>query len=240
MLRKNKTEATVAENRDAQRRSRARRQELIADLQSRLKAYERMGVAASIEMQRVAQVVNVQNQHLKDLLGVAVSTDDQPQSSFPSASSMVNDTMPTVMSVVSNPIPPTHDGKQPSPTVPPVQSVQHQEENEALFMFQAGEQEFHDGMHGANTVDDPAAGNSSAPTDVFSPLTDSLDTSDFIIHSRNHSEPLETSCDKAAEILVEIHNHTDPSSARLALGCCGDSSCTVKNTKVFQLMDRFE
>jgi hypothetical protein len=241
-----------------------------------------MGVSASIEMQRVAQVVNVQNQHLKDLLGVygvsqheidrylsspgeehraliagrrcdtcrrllpgitqrgAVSTDDPPQNSCPSAPSMVSDTVPTVMPVLSNPILPTPDGTQPSSTVPPVELVPHQDETEALFMFQAEEQEFHDRMHGANTVDDPAAGNSSAPTDVFSPLTDSLDTSDSIIHSRNHSEPLETSCDKAAEILVEIHNHTDPSSARLALGCCGNSSCTVKNTKIFQLMDRFE
>ncbi|KAJ0120398.1 Uncharacterized protein HZ326_31716 [Fusarium oxysporum f. sp. albedinis] len=132
MPRKNKTAASIAENREAQRRSRARRQELIADLQSRLEEYERMGVAASIEMQRVAQAVNVQNQRLKDLLGVygvseyeierylsspkedhqalnaghrcntcgrlllgitqtrAMSTDDLPQSSFRSASSMVS------------------------------------------------------------------------------------------------------------------------------------------------------
>ncbi|KAG4285059.1 hypothetical protein FPRO06_06319 [Fusarium proliferatum] len=70
MPRKNKTAATVAENREAQRRSRARRHELIADLQSRLKEYERTGVAASIEMQRVAQAVNVENQRLKNLLEI--------------------------------------------------------------------------------------------------------------------------------------------------------------------------
>ncbi|KLP10132.1 Uncharacterized protein Y057_2610 [Fusarium fujikuroi] len=70
----NKTAATVAENREAQRRSRARRNELIADLQSRLKEYERTGVTASIEMQRVAQAVNVQNQRLKNLLGVVVES----------------------------------------------------------------------------------------------------------------------------------------------------------------------
>ncbi|KAI8689132.1 hypothetical protein NCS55_00169200 [Fusarium keratoplasticum] len=77
MPRKNKTAASVAENREAQRRSRARRQELIADLQSRLEEYERMGVAASIEMQRVAQAVNVQNQHLKSLLGVYGVSEDE-------------------------------------------------------------------------------------------------------------------------------------------------------------------
>ncbi|ENH65212.1 hypothetical protein FOC1_g10000875 [Fusarium oxysporum f. sp. cubense race 1] len=186
-----KTAATVAENRDAQRRSRARRQELIADLQSRLEEYERMGVEASIEMQRVAQAVSVQNQRLKDLLGVitqtsAMPTDDPPQGSSWSAPSMAGDAAP----MMSNLIPPTAGRNQPSSTEP----------------------------------------LSSAPTDVLSPLSDSF-------HSGNQSEPLETSCDKAAEILVEFHSHTDPSWARAALGCRGDNSCSVKNTKIFQLMD---
>ncbi|EWZ78560.1 hypothetical protein FOCG_18066 [Fusarium oxysporum f. sp. radicis-lycopersici 26381] len=279
MPRKNKTAASVAENREAQRRSRARRQELIAGLQSRLEEYERMGVAASIEMQRVAQAVNIQNQRLKSLLGVygvseyeierylsspeedhralnarhrcntcgrlllgitqtrATSTDDPPQSSSGSASSMARDAVPILVSVLSNPILPTPDRKQPSSTERPIESIQPREESEGVFMLQAEEQGFHHQMHGANRVDNTAADSSSAPTDVLSPLSNSFDSSNSIIHSCNHSEPLETSCDKAAEILVELHNHTDPSWARLALGCYGDSSCSVKNTKIFQLMD---
>ncbi|QKD57265.2 uncharacterized protein FOBCDRAFT_204235 [Fusarium oxysporum Fo47] len=278
----NKTAASIAENREAQRRSRARRQELIADLQSRLEEYERMGIAASIEMQRVAQAVNVQNQRLKNLLGVYgvsedeieqylsspeedhralnarhrcntcgrlllgitqtrdMSTDDPSQSSFGSALSMAGDAVPIFASVLSSPTLPTPGRKQPSSTEPPIESIQPREENEGVFMLQVEEQGFHHQMHAANRLDNTTADSSSTPTGVLSPLSDSFDSSNSIIHSSNHSEPLETSCDKAAKILVELHNHTDPSWARLALGCYGDSSCSVKNTKIFQLMDHLD
>ncbi|KAI8648638.1 hypothetical protein NCS57_01475400 [Fusarium keratoplasticum] len=273
MPRKNKTAASVAENREAQRRSRARRQELIADLQSRLEEYERMGVAASIEMQRVAQAVNVQNQRLKSLLvGFGVSEneierylsspeedhralnprhrcntcgrlllgitqtrvmpmDDPSQSSFGSVSSMAGDAVPILASILSNPTLPTS-------AEPPIESMlQPREENKGVFMLQAEDHGFHYQMHAANGLDNTTADSSSAPTDALSPLSDS---SNSIIRHSNHSEPLETSCDKAAEILVELHNHADPSWARSALGCHGDSSCSVKNTKIFQLMDHLD
>lgn len=55
-----------------------------------------------------------------------------------------------------------------------------------------------------------------------------------------HASPIdisETSCDVAAEILVELHNQTDATEVRIALGCTGTADCLVKNTKIFQLMD---
>ncbi|KAM4058781.1 hypothetical protein HRG_014746 [Hirsutella rhossiliensis] len=52
------------------------------------------------------------------------------------------------------------------------------------------------------------------------------------------AESLETSCDVAAAILVQLHDQTDSVGARVALGCTGTSSCSVKNTRIFQLMDR--
>lgn len=244
-----------------------------------------MGVAASIELQRVAQAVNVQNQRLKSLLGVygasedeierylsspeedhralnarhrcntcghlllgvtqtrVMSTDGVSQSSFGSALNMAGDAVPILSSALSNPTLPTPGRKQPSSTGPPIESIQPREENEGVFMLQAEEQGFHHQMHAANRLDNTTADSSSAPIDVLSPLSDSFDSSgssDSIIHSSNHSKPLETSCDKAAKILVELHNHADPSWARLALGCYGDSSCSVKNTKIFQLMDHLD
>lgn len=237
-----------------------------------------MGVAASIEMQRVAQAVNVQNRRLKNLLGVYgvsedeieqylsspeedhralnarhrcntcgrllqtrdISTDDPSQSSFGSASSMDGDAVTTFTSVLSSPTLSMPGRKQPSSTEPPIESIQPREENEGVFMLQVEEQGFHPQMHTANRLDNTTADSSLTPTGVLSPLSDSFDSSNSIIHSSNHSEPLETSCDKAAKILVELHNPTDPSWARLALGCYGDSSCSVKNTKIFQLMDHLD
>jgi hypothetical protein len=47
----------------------------------------------------------------------------------------------------------------------------------------------------------------------------------------------ETSCDVAAAILVELHNQTNAKEFRIALGCTGTSDCSVKNTRIFQLID---
>lgn len=48
---------------------------------------------------------------------------------------------------------------------------------------------------------------------------------------------LETSCDMAAEILIQFHKKGDSAEARTALGCVGSESCSVKNTTIFKLMD---
>ena len=170
-----------------------------------------------------------------------MSMDDPPQSSFESASSMAGDAVPILASILSNPTLPTSAGKQPPSAEPPIESILiPQEDNKGVFMLQAEAHGFHHQMHAANGLDNTTADSSSAPTDALSPLSDSFDSSDSIIRHSNHSEPLETSCDKAAEILVELHNHADPSWARSALGCHGDSSCSVKNTKIFQLMDHVD
>lgn len=48
---------------------------------------------------------------------------------------------------------------------------------------------------------------------------------------------LETSCDEAAAILVQLQSKPDPAQARAALGCVGPKSCFAKNSTIFQLMD---
>lgn len=57
-----------AQNRESQRRSRARRRELIDDLSSQLEQYKRRGVEASLEMQKTARAVFAENQRLRALL----------------------------------------------------------------------------------------------------------------------------------------------------------------------------
>lgn len=272
----NKTAATVAENRDAQRRSRARRQELIADMQSRLEEYDRKGVAASVEMQRVAQAVNVQNQRLRMLLvmhGVSeleieqylsspegdhtvlnsrrrcntcgrfllgvtqtrsISTDDQQRRSSGPVSLVAREAVPTLVPVLSNPILPTPGREQPSFTEPPTVSIQTREEDDGKFMLEEEEPELHNPIHKGTRRDHKAPDSLPAQRDV---LSDTFESSNSIIHPFDHPEPLETPCDKAAEILVELRGHADSSWARVALGCYGVGSCSVKNTEIFRLMD---
>ncbi|KAL5617963.1 hypothetical protein FOVSG1_000185 [Fusarium oxysporum f. sp. vasinfectum] len=126
---------------------------------------------------------------------------------------------------------------QPSSTEPLLELIQPREDDGEVLLLREEEPTSHHEIRETDGAGNTAASSSSAPTDVLSPLSDSFDSSNSIIHSGNRSEPLETSCDKAAEILVEFHSQTDPSWARSALGCHGDNSCSVKNTKIFQLMD---
>ncbi|KAK4063322.1 hypothetical protein Purlil1_14168 [Purpureocillium lilacinum] len=87
MPRKFKTPDSSAQNRESQRRSRARRRELINSLSRQLEEYKRRGVQASLDMQRAARAVFDENQRLRALLtlcGVSPSDVSQYLSSFPS------------------------------------------------------------------------------------------------------------------------------------------------------------
>ncbi|RGP58846.1 hypothetical protein FLONG3_11357, partial [Fusarium longipes] len=68
MPRKARTPESLALNRENQRRSRARQRELLDDLQSRVREYERRDAQATFEMQRVARVVAGENAALRGLL----------------------------------------------------------------------------------------------------------------------------------------------------------------------------
>ena len=46
------------------------------------------------------------------------------------------------------------------------------------------------------------------------------------------------SCIAAAQIVADLQGHGDNERARQSLGCCDEGECTVKNTAVFQIMDR--
>ncbi|KAL8376643.1 hypothetical protein RB595_007652 [Gaeumannomyces hyphopodioides] len=72
-----KTYESTVQNRNNQRLSRARRRGLIEDLQRRLQEYERRGVEASLEMQRAARSVVLENQRLRALLAARGVSQDE-------------------------------------------------------------------------------------------------------------------------------------------------------------------
>lgn len=74
-------------------------------------------------------------------------------------------------------------------------------------------------------------------TDMFPPIFDCFCPSEPSTTDISGGETLETSCDAAAAILTNLYNQTDPAQTRAALGCIGTSNCSVKNTKIFWLMD---
>jgi hypothetical protein len=48
----------------------------------------------------------------------------------------------------------------------------------------------------------------------------------------------ETSCEDAASIIASMRGHADREQVREELGCGSKRDCNVKNTTLFQLMDR--
>ncbi|KAI6772795.1 hypothetical protein HG530_003753 [Fusarium avenaceum] len=68
MPRKTRTPESLALNRENQRRSRARQRELVDELQTRVREYERRDGQATLEMQRVARAVAGENAALRGLL----------------------------------------------------------------------------------------------------------------------------------------------------------------------------
>jgi hypothetical protein len=65
-----KTPATKLQLRDNQRRSRARKKDLIDDLKRRVDEYERCGVQASVDMQNAARAMAFENDRLRGLLAL--------------------------------------------------------------------------------------------------------------------------------------------------------------------------
>lgn len=93
----------------------------------------------------------------------------------------------------------------------------------------------------------PADGNTNDPTaPSFPMLQDDAEcpntTSCFCPPvSAPKERPLDTglliSCETAATIIAEMRGDGDRSRIRASLGCVGEKECTVKNTRVLELMD---
>lgn len=84
----------------------------------------------------------------------------------------------------------------------------------------------------------PGTGDQGGTHDtILPPVSDCFCPQDA--SEAKETEGLETACDTAAEILVQLHRRPDREQARAALGCVGNGPCSVKNTTIFKLMDEF-
>ncbi|KJZ76950.1 hypothetical protein HIM_03827 [Hirsutella minnesotensis 3608] len=279
MPRKFRTPESAAQNRESQRQSRARRKQLVQDLQTRLEEYERRGTAASLEMQTAARVVKEENMHLRNLLqshGVSGEDIDSYLAAQRSSSQAVDEPPPCEreaerMGFKSRGSPLLHTNRE------NVMASSVFASETAAFARSADQREPHRPM----AINTPAANpslyvHSSAQdlkipdvvgrdTGVGSTWNESLGQSIKKLHGCHPDHPssyatqeypnghetiqtqhepspptfdsFETSCDVAAAILVSFHGQTDHVAARAALGCKGISNCSVRNTKVFELMD---
>ncbi|UKZ93015.1 uncharacterized protein TrAFT101_007948 [Trichoderma asperellum] len=294
MPRKFITQDVKDQNRESQRRSRARRTEVMNDLKKQVEAYQQQGAAASLEMQKVAQAVAFENQRLRNLLNMhGVSQDDihryisMPSipSSFTQASlygpsslrcracgstAIVAEKLPVSISAKKScasssisqeeaihPQPSTsvrseatqnrHTDKitiEAAPTAlalpRPRSIISH------AFEDKSGQKELinkHQSENRASYADKDKDkirdGESETSLDFETPPSTPQRDPHCASEKTGHIDAMETSCDTAASILVDLHHHADAERARAALGCKGPNSCTVNNIKIFQLLENF-
>ncbi|KYK57505.1 hypothetical protein DCS_04515 [Drechmeria coniospora] len=255
-----KTPESSAQNRESQRRSRARRKELIDNLSRQLEEYKRRGVQASLDMQRAARAMFVENQRLRALLallGASPSDVSHYLSSFPSAgqawmrdvrlapsgiglpasdqnSSSLIPSRITSTTITRRKAPATASGAAlPEQALSPTgirrsfdaARHQHQVEGEE-YCQQPGYEDNQNPEQVGRYVDDVLPPMSDCCCPPGPPTTDG-----------GRTEMLETPCEAAAAILVELHGQADLGQTRVALGCNGAANCSVMNTTIFRLMD---
>ncbi|KAL7911724.1 hypothetical protein GGI35DRAFT_297035 [Trichoderma velutinum] len=300
MPRKFITQEVKDQNRESQRRSRARRTELINDLKKQVQDYQRQGASASLEMQRVAQAVTFENQRLKSLLGLhGVSQDEIDQFILPppanspgspdrlfesgalkckacGSTSIMLQHPPAVLSSQQHEnyqTPPQNMGDcaLPSPSIscetvepsrrennpdmgvsptafnsPPATQAVHYLPSTGNIQETAKAQQLQsrennkrqccgsrsnegDNQHNEKSleVNPPVATPHPLPNHTAPEAINSTDS-------------METSCDTAASILVDLHHGMDNEQARTALGCKGSETCSVSNIKIFQLLEKID
>ncbi|PKK52734.1 hypothetical protein CI102_2475 [Trichoderma harzianum] len=302
MPRKFITQEVKDQNRESQRRSRARRAELINDLKKKVQDFQQQGASASLEMQRVAQAVTLENQRLRSLLSVhGVSQDEinqfisPPPATSPGSpdglpesgtlkckacgsTSIMLQHLPAVLSPLQHQHQNYHTTPQimsdcalPSPSIscdtvelsriesntdvgvsptafnsPPANHIarsgpsarnikgarksQKSQSQESRKRQCCGSRSSEgDNQHSENPLEDQL--HLATPRPLPNPTEPEAISS---------TDSMETSCDTAASILVDLHHGMDNEQARTALGCKGSETCNVSNIKIFQLLEKFD
>lgn len=256
-----KTTASTIQNRNNQRLARARRKELIDDLQKRLHEYERRGVEASLEMQQAARLVTLENQRLRLLLaarGISqqeitahLSAYDTPRDGAEARPGSIPPpwnhrcaaTGHAVDTVKAGPTPSTFN-RLPSPPTTAVSSpdpapLGYASPGPASSVLEASDYGIKEARQEPGQGHAPPLFHDMQGQDAPGTLPS---MSDFYWPpvspasvSDSASSP-EMSCLEAASILAGISQNADSACHQLLLGCIGNEDCTISSARVFQLM----
>ncbi|PKS10687.1 hypothetical protein jhhlp_002443 [Lomentospora prolificans] len=258
---------TAIRIRDNQRRSRARHREFVETLQRKVQEYERQGVQATLEMQRAARDVAIENARLRTLLtqkgvseeeieGYLVSLKaggesalearrlagiaaDGSASSRRSISATSETSAPSARASIS-PGPVSRPERGPSGPM----SLKHLINDDdpsphTLPTLRAPEQPLDAEMLPLRY--NPSTTPRHLEPHPYAAQPRSPTSRDFGISSPyNFSaapSPHEMPCNTAAQIIAGAHGHGDERRARQALGCQDTSNCMVKNTTVFRVLE---
>ncbi|KAM0561981.1 hypothetical protein ACHAPJ_002422 [Fusarium lateritium] len=234
MPRKTRTPESLALNRENQRRSRARQRELLDDLQSRVREYERRDGQATLEMQRVARAVAGENAALRGLLAAKGVPADEVEAHVEAVRQEEKAVVRTgVSSATPVGIPgcavsPITMASRPMPCSQSQGCGSIQENGNASYAFQSK----------AYSPPTPATTATSCTEDSVSERSGCCPKPQAAPETQMSKSPDKIHCMEAATILAQIRGHSDISQARASLGCSTNNDCMVRNTDLLNLMDQ--
>ncbi|KAJ5340220.1 hypothetical protein N7541_009344 [Penicillium brevicompactum] len=238
-----KGDASSARIRENQRRSRTRRKEYTQQLEQQLRSFERLGVAATQDVQKAGRKVAAENVSLRSLLMIHGVTEIQIEEYLESQRQTASSIQSQCPSVVSLPSANLH-----LPTAHGQPSVDHHHSLATL-----SSREVNNSSHSLKTLEMRSSPPKSDPKI-------SMDTSNIQESSAGRAVELGsvtaetvpelqhfggvqdtgqfTSCVTAASLIESMRNHSDFRDVRSELGCDSESNCMVKNMSIFDILDK--
>ncbi|CEJ92475.1 hypothetical protein VHEMI08126 [[Torrubiella] hemipterigena] len=231
-------------NRECQRRSRARRKALIEDLSQEVARFRSEGVSATVEMQEAAKAISLENQCLRALLawhGISQAEVDQALASAQYLLPRLSEhderlpLQPKTVAAVATSVSSVSSDEQAQSISPDIDFLHM---SPAATASPAVHHGHNLRSHPVPSMDsyDTLSAVSSYPM-LPEPLAMHPFTMEPFTMTTNHEGGQEMPCDAAADILIQIPGTQDPGMTRAALGCIGNTSCSVKNSAVFRLID---
>ncbi|KAH7368700.1 hypothetical protein B0T11DRAFT_66742 [Plectosphaerella cucumerina] len=231
-----KDPANASRIRDNQRRSRARRKEYVEELQRQVQEYEKQGVQASLDIQKAARDVSIENSRLRTLLshrGVSAPEVDAYLRSFDGIAHP-DGPLPDHHLVKREhslplPLPPTqqHTVSHRTTSLDPLSVLADASTQVSSSTAASAAPHFHE----QRTVKACRTPQQQAPP----PPTQQHHASAY----PPAASPLQMSCNAAARIIADMQGHSDARHARASLGCSPyEQDCVVNNVALFRILEQ--
>ncbi|KAI1497459.1 hypothetical protein F5X99DRAFT_362464 [Biscogniauxia marginata] len=248
MPRKIRGPADLVQNRQNQRRCRARRNEYVAALEARLREYEASEVQASIDMQRAARAVVWKSERLVMLLARHGVSQEEVNAFLQLSDEHAQATITPYVAPLN--LVPCGSGQSSNEDAAATTTTNNHapksSQNEGVSIpyssAELGEYEMpaNHAVPPFSTCRNTGGRNTSLEIRDNQTITicnGKVEDHKFSTPTDGASHSFLTSCDTAASIIADLQGHGDAIQAREVLGCGSKKKCHVKNTRLFQLID---
>lgn len=236
-------DTSTARIRENQRRSRTRRKEYIQQLEQRLRSFEKLGVAATQDVQKAGRKVAAENISLRSLLMIHGVTEIQIEEYLRSQRQSTSSTLsqcPSVVSLLSaNLHLPTAHSQPPVDYHHPLATPSSRELNNSPHPLEPFEirssPPISDTKSCMDTLNRQESGAGRA-VELSSVTAETVPESQHVGGVQDTGQF--TSCVTAASLIESLRNHSDYRDVRSELGCESESNCMVKNMSIFDILDK--